>query len=315
MGEFKCILQLLKDSIPTDATKYTRMAAKCKGVSEETTTGVHRLKEMAAKGELLFPAINVNDCVTKSKFDNVYGCRHSLPDGIMRATDVMIGGKRAMGCGYGDVGKGCAFALRGAGARVLITEIDPICALQACMEGFQVVTMEDVVSEIDIFTSATGNYDIVTLAHMKLMKNNAIVGNIGHFDNEIDMAGLEGFPGIVVENIKPQVDRFVFPDGHGVIVLASGRLLNLGCATGHPSFVMSCSFTNQVLAQLDLNRNWTTGKAYKNDVYLLAKALDEKVAALHLPALGANLTKLTKEQADYIGVGDIGPFKGDHYRY
>merc|ERR1711933_431657 len=293
-AEFKCILQLLKDSIPADKTKYTRMAKACHGVSEETTTGVHRLKEMAAKGELLFPAINVDDCVTKSKFDNVYGCRHSLPDGIMRATDVMIGGKRALVCGYGDVGKDCAFAMRGAGARVLVTEIDPICALQACMEGFQVVTMEDVVGEIDIFTSATGNYDIVTLAHMKQMKNNAIVGNIGHFDNEIDMAGLEGFPGIKVENIKPQVDRFVFPDGHGVIVLASGRLLNLGCATGHPSFVMSCSFTNQVLAQLDLLKNWKETKAYKNDVYLLPKALDEKVASLHLPALGAQLTTLTK---------------------
>jgi len=314
-AEFKCILQLLKDSIPNDKTKYTRMAAKCKGVSEETTTGVHRLKEMAAKGELLFPAINVNDCVTKSKFDNVYGCRHSLPDGIMRATDVMIGGKRALVCGYGDVGKGCAFALRGAGARVLVTEIDPICALQACMEGFQVVTMESVVSEIDIFTSATGNYDIVTLEHMKKMKNNAIVGNIGHFDNEIDMAGLEGFPGIKVENIKPQVDRFVFPDGHGVIVLASGRLLNLGCATGHPSFVMSCSFTNQVLGQLDLLKNWKETKAYKNDVYLLPKALDEKVANLHLPALGAEMTKLTKAQADYIGVGENGPYKPDTYRY
>merc|ERR1739836_28514 len=314
-AEFKCILQLLKDSIAADKTKFTRLAAKCKGVSEETTTGVHRLKEMAAKGELLFPAINVNDCVTKSKFDNVYGCRHSLPDGIMRATDVMIGGKRALICGYGDVGKGCAFAMRGAGARVLVTEIDPICALQACMEGFQVVTMEDVVNEIDIFTSATGNYDIITLEHMKKMKNNAIVGNIGHFDNEIDMAGLEGFPGIKVENIKPQVDRFVFPDGHGVIVLAAGRLLNLGCATGHPSFVMTCSFTNQALAQLDLNRNWTTDKKYKNDVYLLPKALDEKVAALHLPALGAEMTKLTKEQADYIGVKAERPFKGDTYRY
>jgi len=291
------------------------MAKQCKGVSEETTTGVHRLREMAAKGELLFPAINVNDCVTKSKFDNVYGCRHSLTDGIMRATDVMIGGKRALVCGYGDVGKGCAFALRGSGARVLVTECDPICALQACMEGFQVVTMEDVVSEIDIFTSTTGNFNIITIEHMKKMKNNAIVGNIGHFDNEIDMAGLEGFPGIKCENIKPQVDRFVFPDGHGVIVLAAGRLLNLGCATGHPSFVMSCSFTNQALAQIDLNRNYTTDKAYKNDVYLLPKALDEKVAALHLPFLGANLTKLTKEQADYIGVGENGPFKGDHYRY
>jgi len=314
-AEFKCILQLLKDSIPKDPTKYTRMAAACHGVSEETTTGVLRLKEMAAKGELLFPAINVNDCVTKSKFDNVYGCRHSLPDGIMRATDVMIGGKRALVCGYGDVGKGCAFALRGAGARVLVTEIDPICALQACMEGFQVVTMESVVGEIDIFTSATGNYDIVTLAHMKQMKNNAIIGNIGHFDNEIDMAGLEGFPGIKCENIKPQVDRFVFPDGHGVIVLAAGRLLNLGCATGHPSFVMSCSFTNQVLGQLDLLKNWKETKAYKNQVYLLPKYLDEKVANLHLPALGAELTRLSKEQADYIGVKADGPFKGDTYRY
>merc|ERR1711920_20387 len=270
---------------------------------------------LVPKGELLWPAINVNDCVTKSKFDNVYGCRHSLPDGIMRATDVMIGGKRALVCGYGDVGKGCAFALRGAGARVLVTEIDPICALQACMEGFQVVTLESVVGEIDIFTSATGNFDIITLAHMKAMKNNAIVGNIGHFDNEIDMAGLEGFPGIKVENIKPQVDRFVFPDGHGVIVLAAGRLLNLGCATGRPSFVMSCSFTNQVLGQLDLLKNWKETKAYKNDVYLLPKALDEKVANLHLPALGAELTKLSKEQADYIGVGVEGLFKGDTYRY
>merc|ERR1712158_40547 len=279
-AEFKCILQLLKDSIPLDKTKYTRMAAKCKGVSEETTTGVHRLREMAAKGELLFPAINVNDCVTKSKFDNVYGCRHSLPDGIMRATDVMIGGKRALVCGYGDVGKGCAFALRGAGARVLVTEIDPICALQACMEGFQVFTMESVVGEIDIFTSATGNFDIIT-----------------------------------VEHIKPQVDRFIFPDGHGVIVLAAGRLLNLGCATGHPSFVMSCSFTNQVLAQLDLLKNWKETKAYKNDVYLLPKILDEKVAALHLPSLGAQMTTLTKEQADYIGVKGAGPFKPSTYRY
>merc|ERR1711953_694147 len=308
-AEFKCILQLLKDSIPADKTRYTRMAAKLKGVSEETTTGVMRLKEMAAKGELLFPAINVNDCVTKSKFDNVYGCRHSLPDSIMRATDVMIGGKRAMILGYGDVGKGCAFAMRGCGARVIISECDPICALQACMEGFRVAAMESVVGEIDIFTSATGNFNIITLEHMKKMKNNAIVGNIGHFDNEIEMAELEGFPGIKCENIKPQVDRFLFPDGHGVIVLASGRLLNLGCATGHPSFVMSCSFTNQVLAQLDLLKNWKEAKAYKNDVYLLPKVLDEKVAALHLPACGANLTKLTKEQADYIGVGEVGPFK------
>merc|ERR1712072_537722 len=314
-AEFKCILQLLKDSIPADKTKYTRMAKKCQGVSEETTTGVHRLKEMAAKGELLFPAINVNDCVTKSKFDNVYGCRHSLPDSIMRATDVMIGGKRALVCGFGDVGKGCAFALRGGGARVMITEVDPICALQACMEGFQVVAMESVVGEADIFISSTGNFKIITLEHMKKMKNNAIVGNIGHFDNEIDMAGLEGLPGIKVENIKPQVDRFVFPDGHGVIVLASGRLCNLGCATGHPSFVMSCSFTNQALAQLDLLKNWKETKAYKNNVYLLPKDLDEKVARLHLPALGAEMTTLTKDQADYIGVKVEGPYKPDTYRY
>merc|ERR1712160_219375 len=266
-------------------------------------------------GELLFPAINVNDCVTKSKFDNVYGCRHSLTDGIMRATDVMIGGKRAMGCGYGDVGKGCAFALRGAGARVLITEIDPICALQACMEGFQVVTMEAVVHEIDIFTSATGNYDIVTLAHMKLMKNNAIVGNIGHFDNEIDMAGLEGFPGIVCENIKPQVDRFVFPDGHGVIVLAAGRLLNLGCATGHPSFVTSCSFTNQALAQIELWTEKDTGKYESGKVFCLPKTLDEKVARLHLDALGAKLTVLSQEQSDYVGIPVNGPYKPETYRY
>merc|ERR1712113_757594 len=314
-AEFKVILQLLKDSIPQDKTKYTRMASICKGVSEETTTGVHRLKEMAAKGALLFPAHGVNDCVTKSKFDNVYGCRHSLPDGIMRATDVMIGGKRALVCGYGDVGKGCAYALRGCGARVLVTEIDPICALQACMEGFEVIEMESCVGEIDIFTSATGNFNIITLDHMKKMKNNAIVGNIGHFDNEIDMAGLEKFEGIQVESIKPQVDRFLFPDGHGVIVLASGRLLNPGCATGHPSFVMSCSFTNQVLAQLDLLKNWKETKAYKNDVYLLPKELDEKVARLHLPALGAQLTTLSKEQADYIGVKGEGPFKGAAYRY
>merc|ERR1712164_214023 len=314
-AEFKVVLQLIRDSIPADPTKWTRMSKIVKGVSEETTTGVHRLKEMAAKGELLFPAINVNDCVTKSKFDNVYGCRHSLPDGIMRATDVMIGGKRALICGYGDVGKGCAFALRGSGARVLIAEIDPICALQACMEGFQVVTLESVVGEMDIFVTTTGNFNIIRLEHMQKMKNNAIVGNIGHFDNEIQMEELEKFPGIKVENIKPQVDRFEFPDGHGIIVLASGRLLNLGCATGHPSFVMSCSFTNQTLAQLDLLKNWKETKKYKNDVYLLPKELDEKVAKLHLPALGAQLTTLTKEQADYIGVKVEGPFKGANYRY
>jgi len=314
-AEFKCILQLLKDSIPADKTKYSRMAKACHGVSEETTTGVMRLKEMAAKGELLFPAINVNDCVTKSKFDNVYGCRHSLPDGIMRATDVMIGGKRALICGYGDVGKGSAFAMRGSGARCLIAECDPICALQACMEGFQIVKIETVVHEIDLFVTTTGNFKIITLEHMKKMKNNAIVGNIGHFDNEIEMEALEGMPGIKVENIKPQVDRFLFPDGHGVIVLAAGRLLNLGCATGHPSFVMSCSFTNQVLGQLDLLDNWKNNKGYKNNVYLLPKKLDEKVARLHLPALGADLTVLTKEQADYIGVSVDGPFKPDTYRY
>merc|ERR1712167_534438 len=303
------------DSIAADKTKWTRMSKICKGVSEETTTGVHRLKEMATKGELLFPGINVNDCVTKSKFDNVYGCRHSLPDGIMRATDVMIGGKRVLVCGYGDVGKGSAFAMRGAGARVIISEIDPICALQACMEGYQVSTLESVVGEMDIFVTTTGNFNIITLEHMKKMKNNAIVGNIGHFDDEIEMAELEGFAGIKVENIKPQVDRFVFPDGHGVIILASGRLLNLGCATGHPSFVMSCSFTNQTLAQLDLLKNWKETKQYRNDVYLLPKELDEKVAALHLPALGAEMTTLTREQADYIGVPVEGPFKNGTYRY
>merc|ERR1712072_336718 len=239
-AEFKVILEVLKESIKVDKTKYTRMCAKCKGVSEETTTGVHRLKEMAAKGELLFPAINVNDCVTKPKFDNVYGCRHSLTDGIMRATDVMLGGKRSLVLGFGDVGKGCAAALRGSGSRVMVTEIDPINALQACMEGYQVTTIEKVIGEIDIFVSSTGNFNIITVDH------------IGHFDNEIDMEGLDKFPGIKVDNIKAQVDRYVFPDGHGIIVLASGRLLNLGCATGHPSFVMSCSFTNQTLAQLEL---------------------------------------------------------------
>merc|ERR1712057_104082 len=313
--EFKCVLQLLKDSIQADKTKYTRMSKKCKGVSEETTTGVHRLKEMAGKGVLLFPAINVNDCVTKSKFDNVYGCRHSLPDSIMRATDVMIGGKRALVCGYGDVGKGCAFSMRGCGARVIVAEVDPICALQACMEGFEVNTLDNMVGEADIFITTTGNFKIITLDHMKKMKNNAIVGNIGHFDNEIEMTALEGFPGIKVDNIKPQVDRFLFPDGHGIIMLASGRLCNLGCATGHPSFVMSCSFTNQVLGQLDLLKNWKEGKGYKNDVYLLPKELDEKVARLHLPALGASLTTLSKEQAEYIGVKVEGPYKGDTYRY
>merc|ERR1719446_108026 len=314
-AEFKCVLATIRDSIGRDPMRFNKMVARMIGVSEETTTGVHRLIAMADKGELLFPAINVNDCVTKSKFDNVYGCRHSLPDGIMRATDVMIGGKRALICGYGDVGKGSAFAMRGAGARVIITEIDPINALQACMEGFQVAKMESVVGEIDIFVSTTGNKDIITLEHMKKKKNNAIVGNIGHFDNEIEMEKLEKMAGIKIENIKPQVDRFVFPDGHGVIILASGRLCNLGCATGHPSFVMSCSFTNQVLGQLDILKNWKETKAYKNDVYLLPKELDEKVAKLHIPALGAELTELTKDQADYIGVKVGGPYKPSTYRY
>merc|ERR1719183_2010384 len=313
--EFKCILALVRDSIKANPKKWTAMADNWKGVSEETTTGVHRLKEMAAKGELLVPAINVNDCVTKSKFDNVYGCRHSLPDSIMRATDVMIGGKRAMIMGYGDVGKGCAFALRGCGARVVVAEVDPICALQACMEGFEVNTLDNMVGTADIFITTTGNFKIITLEHMKKMKNNAIVGNIGHFDNEIEMDALEKFPGIKMENIKPQVDRFVFPDGHGVIVLASGRLCNLGCATGHPSFVMSCSFTNQVLGQLDLRKNVTENKGYENKVYLLPKDLDEKVARLHLPALGAELTTLSQEQADYIGVPVAGPYKPSTYRY
>jgi adenosylhomocysteinase len=324
--EFKCVLSQIAKSLKADPTKWTRMAAGCKGVSEETTTGVHRLKEMAKKGELLFPAINVNDCVTKSKFDNVYGCRHSLPDGVMRATDVMLGGKRVMICGFGDVGKGSAMSMKGAGARVLIAECDPICALQACMEGYQVTTIEDAIENhgVDLFITTTGNFNIITAAHMAKMKNNAIVGNIGHFDNEIDMAGLEGYPGIKVENIKPQVDRFVFPDGHGVIVLASGRLLNLGCATGHPSFVMSCSFTNQTIAQLDLLDNWKKSNVLKRDnriqygtdeVYLLPKELDEKVARLHLPALGAKLTELTKEQAEYINVPKEGPYKPDTYRY
>merc|ERR1719194_140529 len=313
--EFKCALSLIRESIQKDPLKWTKMGKSIRGVSEETTTGVHRLKQMAAKGELLFPAINVNDCVTKSKFDNVYGCRHSLTDGIMRATDVMLGGKRSLVLGFGDVGKGSAAALRGSGSRVMITEIDPINALQACMEGYQVTTMEKVAGEIDIFVSTTGNFNIITVEHMKKMKNNAIVGNIGHFDNEIDMAGLEAIKGIRVDNIKAQVDRYVFPDGRGIIVLASGRLLNLGCATGHPSFVMSCSFTNQTLAQLELWKERDTKKYTTDKVYLLPKELDEKVARLHLPALGAELTTLTKEQADYIDVPIGGPYKPDTYRY
>ncbi len=312
--EFKIVLALIRDELKKDPKRWHRVAERMVGVSEETTTGVHRLYEMEKKGALLFPAINVNDSVTKSKFDNIYGCRHSLPDGIMRATDVMIAGKKVVICGYGDVGKGCAQAMKGAGARVYITEIDPICALQACMEGFEVVTLEDIVAEADIFVTTTGNLDIIMASHMAKMKDSAIVGNIGHFDNEIDMAGLKKIKGIECENIKPQVDRWVFPDGHGVIVLAEGRLLNLGCATGHPSFVMSNSFTNQVIAQMELWTERTSGK-YQKKVYTLPKHLDEKVARLHLDKLGAKLTKLSKKQADYIGVPVNGPYKPDAYRY
>ena len=292
--------------------KWTAMAAEIKGVTEETTTGVHRLYEMAKDGTLRFPAINVNDSVTKSKFDNKYGCRHSLVDGINRATDVLIGGKVAVICGYGDVGKGCAESLRGQGARVIVTEIDPICALQAAMDGYQVARLEDVVGTADIFVSATGNFHIITAEHMSQMKHQAIVGNIGHFDNEIDMAGLARLPGIKRINIKPQVDEWTFPDGHAVIVLSEGRLLNLGNATGHPSFVMSNSFTNQVIAQVEL---FTKTAEYPLGVHVLPKHLDEKVARLHLDALGVRLTELTKEQAAYIGVPVDGPYKPDHYRY
>jgi len=313
-AEFKIVLKLIAKTLQIDPTRWTRTAQNLVGVSEETTTGVHRLYQMAKAGTLLFPAINVNDSVTKSKFDNVYGCRHSLPDGIMRATDIMLAGKTVCIAGYGDVGKGCAQAMKAAGARVLIAEIDPICALQACMEGYQVTTLDDCVSYIDIVVTTTGNKGIVMVSHMAKMKNNAIVGNIGHFDNEIDMAGLLKYPGIKRINIKPQVDRFLFPDGHGVIVLAEGRLLNLGCATGHPSFVMSCSFTNQVVAQMEL-WNERKSKKYENKVYVLPKHLDEKVARLHLNKLGAKLTKLSKEQADYIGVAIEGPYKPAGYRY
>merc|ERR1711966_186835 len=278
-AEFKCVLSTIAGSIKKDKTRFTRMVDRMVGVSEETTTGVHRLIQMADKGELMFPAINVNDCVTKSKFDNVYGCRHSLPDGIMRATDVMLAGKKVVICGFGDVGKGCAQAMRAQGARTVVSEIDPICALQACMEGYPVVTLDEVVSSVDVIITTTGNVGIIMVDDMVKMKNNCIVGNIGHFDNEIDMAGLEGYAGVKRINIKPQVDRFVFQDGHGVIILASGRLLNLGCATGHPSFVMSCSFTNQALAQLELWKEKDSDK-YENKVYVLPKNLDEKVARL-----------------------------------
>jgi adenosylhomocysteinase len=310
--EFKVVLTVLTRTLGEDPTKWTRLGEGVQGVTEETTTGVHRLYEMQQDGTLLFPAINVNDSVTKSKFDNLYGCRHSLIDGINRATDVMIAGKTAVILGYGDVGKGCAESLRGQGARVLITEIDPICALQAAMNGYQVVTLEDVVETADIFITATGNKDIITADHMTRMKHQAIVGNIGHFDNEIDMAGLSRVPGVERINIKPQVDEWVFSDGHAIIVLSEGRLLNLGNATGHPSFVMSNSFTNQTIAQVEL---FTKNDEYEKQVYVLPKHLDEKVARLHLDALGAKLTELSAEQAAYIGVPVEGPYKSDHYRY
>jgi adenosylhomocysteinase len=310
--EFAVILGLLQRSLEQDNQRFTRIAADIKGVTEETTTGVHRLYQFAEQGTLLFPAINVNDSVTKSKFDNLYGCRHSLIDGINRATDVMIAGKVAVICGFGDVGKGCAESLRGQGARVLVTEIDPICALQAAMQGYQVVTLDDVVETADIFITATGNKDIISADHMARMKHQAIVGNIGHFDNEIDMAGLTNLPGVERVNIKPQVDEWVFPDGHAILVLSEGRLLNLGNATGHPSFVMSNSFSNQTIAQIEL---FTKNDDYEKRVYVLPKHLDEKVARLHLDALGVRLTTLSPDQASYIGVPVGGPFKPDHYRY
>jgi len=313
-AEMKIVLTILKRLLESGVTdKWNKIAVRCVGVSEETTTGVHRLYQMEKNGSLLFSCINVNDCVTKSKFDNLYGCKHSLPDGLMRATDVMMAGKKAVICGYGDVGKGCAQAMRANGCVVYVTEIDPICALQACMEGFQVVTLEEVIGKGDIFITTTGNKGILMASNISKMKNNAIVGNIGHFDNEIDMDGLMKITTRL--NIKPQVDKFIFKDGTGVIVLAEGRLLNLGCATGHPSFVMSCSFTNQALAQLELWKEKTTGKYAKGHVYLLPKHLDEKVARLHLASLGANLTVLSKEQSDYVGIPIEGPYKPETYRY
>jgi adenosylhomocysteinase len=310
--EWGVILKLIREELSAHKGRWTKVAAGIQGVSEETTTGVHRLYQMVEAGTLLFPAINVNDSVTKSKFDNIYGCRHSLPDGLMRASDVMLGGKLAVVCGYGEVGKGCAQALRGQGARVIVTEIDPICALQAAMEGYEIATVEDVIGKADIFITATGNYNVLTAEHMSKMKDKAIVGNIGHFDNEIDMAGLKKIPGIQCINIKPQYDEWRFADGHSVMVLAEGRLLNLGCATGHPSFVMSASFSNQVLAQLEL---FVHNDRYEKKVYMLPKHLDEEVARLHLPHLGVRLTQLTKEQADYLGVPVGGPYKPSHYRY
>jgi len=310
--EWGVILELAQREFESNPNKWTPISEKVEGVSEETTTGVHRLYQMATAGTLLFPAINVNDSVTKSKFDNIYGCRHSLPDGLMRATDVMLGGKLAVVCGYGEVGKGCAQSLRGQGCRVIVTEIDPICALQAAMEGYEVNTLENVVEAADLFVTTTGNYDIITADHMSRMKDKAIVGNIGHFDNEIDMAGLKKLDGIRCENIKEQYDEWIFPDGRSILVLAEGRLLNLGCATGHPSFVMSASFANQVLAQIELAKRQDE---YENQVYMLPKHLDEEVARLHLEHLGVQLTELTSKQADYIGVPIEGPYKPDHYRY
>jgi len=310
--EFAVVLALLGREMKKDRTRWTRVAREVRGVTEETTTGVHRLYEMERAGKLLFSAINVNDSVTKSKFDNLYGCRHSLIDGLNRATDVMLAGKMAVVCGYGDVGKGCAQALKGQGARVVVTEIDPICALQAAMEGYQVLRLEDVLPRADLFVTTTGNVDVITVDHMKKMKDGAIIGNIGHFDNEIDMAGLKRFPGVVRTNIKPQFDKWTFPDGHSVLLLAEGRLLNLGCATGHPSFVMSNSFTNQTIAQIELAER---GDRYDKKVYTLPKHLDEKVARLHLEQIGVKLTRLTPKQAAYIGVSPQGPFKPDTYRY
>jgi len=312
--EMKEVYKVIRQELQKNPKKWTTIAGNVVGVSEETTTGVHRLYAMAAQNKLLFPAINVNDAVTKSKFDNLYGCKHSLPDGLMRATDVMLAGKEALVFGYGDVGKGCAFALKSAGCRVKVAEVDPICALQACMEGIPVVRKEDVLATCDIFITATGNKDIIMADDMAKMKNNAIVANIGHFDNEIDMAGLAAVDGIVKDEIKPQTDRWVFKDGHGVIILAEGRLMNLGCATGHPSFVMSCSFTNQTLAQVDLWKH-KDDDYYSKEVRVLPKQLDEMVAKLHLEHLGARLTVLSKEQADYISVPVDGPYKPDHYRY
>ncbi len=311
-AEFKEVLKTLARTINETPGRWTKVAQGCAGVSEETTTGIKNLRKMEKDGTLLFPAINVNDSCTKSKFDNLYGCRHSLIDGLNRATDVMMSGKIAVVCGYGDVGKGCCQSLRGQGARVIVTEIDPICALQAAMEGYEVKTLEDVVETSDIFITTTGNFNIITAAHMAKMKDKAVIGNIGHFDNEIDMAGLAKIKGIRKTNIKPQYDQWTFPDGHSVLILAEGRLLNLGCATGHPSFVMSASFTNQTIAQIELanNRN-----AYEKKVYMLPKYLDEKVARLHLKKLGVKLSRLTQEQADYISVPVDGPYKPEHYRY